>query len=46
MPDLSTCTVAVILPKYAVAIGLDEEMIKKYVWYQQKQDSGQAKLEF
>jgi hypothetical protein len=25
---------------------LNEEMIKKYVTYQQKQDSGQAKLEF
>jgi putative transposase len=26
-------------------IGIDEEFIKKYVRYQQKQDSGQAKLE-
>ena len=28
------------------SLGLDEEMIRKYVKYQQKQDSGQAKLEF
>ena len=31
---------------FVSSIGLDEEMIKKYVKYQQKQDSGQAKLEF
>ena len=31
---------------FVSTIGLDEEMIKKYVRYQQKQDSGQAKLEF
>jgi putative transposase len=27
-------------------VGLDEEMIKNYVRYQQKEDSGQAKLAF
>src|SRR5258708_1769207 len=31
---------------FVSTIGLNEEMIKKYVRYQQKQDSGQAKLEF
>ena len=31
---------------FASTIGLDEEMIKRYVKYQRKQDSGQAKLEF
>ena len=31
---------------FVSTIGLDETMIKKYVRYQQKQDSGQAKLEF
>ncbi len=30
---------------FVSTIGLDEEMIKRYVKYQQKQDSGQAKLE-
>lgn len=34
--------VAIIPPKYAT-VGVDEEMIKKYVKYQQKRDSGQAK---
>jgi len=31
---------------FVSTIGLNEEIIKKYVRYQQKQDSGQAKLEF
>lgn len=31
---------------FVSTIGLDEQMIKNYVKYQQKQDSGQAKLEF
>ena len=31
---------------FVTTIGLDENMIKRYVKYQQKQDSGQAKLEF
>ena len=31
---------------FVSTIGIDEETIKKYVKYQQKQDSGQAKLEF
>ena len=31
---------------FVSTIGLDEETIKRYVRYQQKQDSGQAKLEF
>ena len=31
---------------FVSTIGLDEAMIKRYVKYQQKQDSGQAKLEF
>ena len=31
---------------FVSTIGLNEEMIRKYVKYQQKQDSGQAKLEF
>ena len=31
---------------FVSTIGLNEEMIKRYVKYQQKQDSGQAKLEF
>ena len=30
---------------FVSTIGLDEEMIKKYVKYQQKQDSGQTKFE-
>ena len=30
---------------FASTIGLNEEMIRKYVKYQKKQDSGQAKLE-
>jgi putative transposase len=31
---------------FVSTIGLDENMIRRYVKYQQKQDSGQAKLEF
>jgi putative transposase len=31
---------------FVSTIGLDEQMIRKYVKYQQKQDSGQAKLDF
>lgn len=31
---------------FASTVGVNEEMIKRYVRYQQKQDSGQAKLEF
>jgi len=30
---------------FVSTVGINEEMIKKYVRYQQKQDSGQAKLE-
>ena len=30
---------------FASTVGLDEEMIKKYVRYQEKEDAGQAKLE-
>lgn len=31
---------------FVSTVGVNEELIKKYVRYQQKQDSGQAKLEF
>jgi len=31
---------------FVSTIGLDEQMIRRYVKYQQNQDSGQAKLEF
>ena len=31
---------------FVSTVGMDEAMIKQYVKYQQKQDSGQAKLEF
>ena len=31
---------------YFSTVGLDEEMIKNYVRYQEKEDSGQAKLAF
>jgi putative transposase len=31
---------------FVSTVGVDEELIRKYVKYQQKQDSGQAKLEF
>ncbi len=31
---------------FVSTVGIDETMIKKYVKYQQEQDSGQAKLEF
>jgi len=30
---------------FVSTVGIDEETIKRYVQYQQKQDSGQAKLE-
>jgi putative transposase len=31
---------------FVSTIGMNEEMMKRYVKYQQRQDSGQAKLEF
>lgn len=31
---------------FVSTIGMNEEMIRRYVRYQQRQDSGQAKLEF
>ena len=31
---------------FVSTVGLDEQIIKKYVKYQEKEDSGQAKLEF
>lgn len=31
---------------FVSTIGMNEEMIRRYVKYQQRQDSGQAKLEF
>ena len=31
---------------FVSTVGLDEEMIRRYVKYQAKEDSGQAKLEF
>jgi len=31
---------------FVSTVGIDEEFIKQYVKYQQKQDSGQVKLEF
>ena len=31
---------------YVSTVGLDEDMIKEYVKYQEKEDLGQAKLEF
>ena len=31
---------------FVSAVGLDEDMIKRYVRYQEKEDLGQAKLAF